>query len=432
MHITNGQNRYEILFMNGLKKYNREKDVEKYDVEKNNVEKYQQETIGSDGQSLDLAVENWFASHANCRKVFVITDRNVAKFQENELEGLLLYIKALGLEVHIKILEPGEGAKSLEMAESIWEQMAIKEFGRRDLMIAFGGGVIGDLTGFCASTYMRGMAYIQIPTTLLAQIDSSIGGKVAINLVQGKNLVGSFYNPDLVIMNSKFLKTLPDTVVSDGIGELMKYGYLGHSELMNTLKYFENTSGFKNAIENDGILFDEMIQLALRTKKVVVESDFKELGLRRYLNLGHTIGHAIEHEENFRISHGHCVANGCLWALRIAGKWDEYLYLKALMNAYEMPILSEMDISKIMVYLRRDKKSEQNGVHFILPNSLNGLMVNLEVQNLEVERKQILNQYAEKRSLSDETFLLKVQNSVRVQWISFEDLEKKLNELVEG
>lgn len=423
MHITNGQDHYEILFMNMLRKDDREE---------HDGETHQLNAIGAEGKVLCLAVENWFANHTGCRKVIVITDRNVAKFQENELESLVLHMREIGIEVHSKILEPGEGTKSLGVAEDLWIEMAIKEFGRSDLMIAFGGGVIGDLTGFCASTYMRGIAYVQIPTTLLSQIDSSIGGKVAINLAQGKNLVGSFYNPDLVIMSSKLLKTLPNAVVSDGIGELMKYGYLGHSELMNTLKYFRNISGFNNAIDNDGVLFDEMIQLALRTKKIVVENDFKELGLRRYLNLGHTIGHAIEHGENFRISHGHCVANGCLWALRIAGQWDEYSYLKALMEAYEMPILTEIDLSKIMVYLRRDKKSEQNGVHFILPNPLTGLMVNWEDKNPKDERIQILEQYEKKRNLSDETLLLIIQNSARIQWISFEALEMKMNELVEG
>ncbi len=417
MDITNDQDRYDIIFTSNLNS--------------DDLMKNQNNGIGSESCVAGHAMATWFAIHLRCRKVIVITDTNVAITLEDELKSLISYIRKLGLEVHYKALKPGENSKTLKNAEKIWEQMAESEFGRTDLMIAFGGGVIGDLAGFCASVYMRGMAFIQIPTTLLAQIDSSIGGKVAVNLTQGKNLVGSFYNPELVIMHGKFLKTLPNSVLSDGIGELIKYGYLGNPELLNTLKYFGDINGFKNAIENDMVLFDDMIQLALRTKKVVVENDFKEMGIRKYLNFGHTIGHAIESGENFKISHGHCVANGCLWALRIAGKWDDYYFLRSLMDSYGIPVLLEIDVSRIMVYLRRDKKSENNGVNFILTNSVQGHIENQEKISMVDTRQLILAQYKENSNLSDEEFLLKIKNSARIQWFSFDELQKKLSVLAE-
>lgn len=392
MKISSGQDSYDILFSN---------------------------TIEDVGRGL----QDWFLLHPSCKKIFVVSDCHVAEVQKHKIKYLRDSLRDVGLDVNIKIIESGELSKSLEAAEIIWSQLAELEFTRGDVLIALGGGVIGDLTGFCASTYMRGIDFIQIPTTLLAQIDSSIGGKVAINLPQGKNLVGAFHNPALVIMHSQFLETLEAEILSDGIGELIKYAYLGHLEILDTLEYLSNLNGFKCAADANDPLMIEMMLLSLRIKKTLIENDFKETGVRRYLNLGHTIGHAIEKGAHYQYSHGHCVANGCLWVLRLTGNEQGYLRLKNIMLAYRIPILDELKISDLMIFLKRDKKSESGGVHFILPNGGESCTIGLKDGN---QLEQILSYYEGNRSLSDERFLAAIQESAQIQWMPFDELEEQL------
>lgn len=394
MKVISGQDCYEIRFTNNIDEVN-------------------------------AGLKKWFDGRPSCKKVLLVIDGNLAIIQEAEMCGMSSFLSSIGLDVSVKIIESGESSKSLEKAEMIWSHLAELQFTRKDVLIALGGGVIGDLSGFCASAYMRGIEFIQIPTTLLSQIDSSIGGKVAVNLSQGKNLVGAFYNPAMVIMHNQFLKTLKDEVLSDGVGELVKYAFLGHNEILSTLEYYDNLEGFRNAISENHLLIGEMMALSLRIKKVLVENDFKESGLRRYLNLGHTLGHAIEKGEAYRYSHGHCVANGCLWALKLADHEASYEQLRKLMSAYRIPILEDLKISDLMGYLKRDKKSEDGGVHFIIPNPSTPVIIDRGERALEEEDGlgTILDAYENHKNMSDALFLEGIQMSAKVQWIPFDTLE---------
>jgi 3-dehydroquinate synthase len=239
---------------------------------------------------------------------------------------------------------------------------------RKSALLALGGGVVGDVTGFIASTFMRSIPYIQIPTTLVAQVDSSIGGKTAIDLPEGKNLLGTFYQPKGVFIDVKFLDTLPEEELSSGLAEAIKYGVIDSVEVFNFLE--RNIDAIK---ERDRDLLEEMIGNACRIKKGIVEIDEKEMGMRRVLNFGHTIGHAIEAESNFTISHGAAVSIGMVAAVRISEimhgfpKRDGERIERLLESAgLSCRIPQTITTDGIMARLRADKKKEGDRINFVL------------------------------------------------------------------
>lgn len=287
------------------------------EVATNDLRPYEIIFINQIKRSAGSLVCDWLSMHSKCTQVVFITDDHIANVQRDYIEAMVDIISSREGVCITEITVPaGEQSKSLATCEQLWEKLSEVGFSRTDLLIAFGGGVIGDLVGFCAATYLRGVSFIQIPTTLLSQIDSSVGGKVAINLPLGKNLVGQFYNPEMVMIDSTLLRTLAPNVLRDGLGELIKYAFMGDSLLLAWLEQQDDISAVQNMIIDTPATLEQVIHRCLEIKKAVVEKDFKEHCERKWLNLGHTFGHAIEAAESYRLGHGYCVVLG----LYVAGE----------------------------------------------------------------------------------------------------------------
>ncbi len=237
-----------------------------------------------------------------CRAL-ILTDDHVAPLYANTLASSL---QSAGFAPEIYTVPHGEGAKSLDTLGKLLEHLAANRYTRTDAMFALGGGVIGDLCGFCASIYLRGIPFVQVPTTLLACVDSSVGGKTAINLDAGKNLAGAFYQPRLVICDPILFATLPPDIFADGCAEVIKYGVINDAELFGFLQ-----DGISPASEL-------VISRCVQNKRDVVEKDEFDTGARMLLNFGHTIAHAIEKLSDFEISHGSAVAMGMVSVMRAA------------------------------------------------------------------------------------------------------------------
>lgn len=369
--------------------------------------------------TIEDVVTDWILNHPKTSRVIIITDEVVYKCQQREITKLQLKIsemEAVSIIATVYVIPEGETSKSIQVAEELWTYMADLNFGRNDLLIAFGGGVVGDLTGFCAATYLRGVSFIQIPTTLLSQIDSSVGGKVAVNLPQGKNLVGQFYNPEMVIINVSYLITLSDEVFVDGLGELIKYGYLGDEILLQWLLHHPNLLGLRQELREKPLEFEKLVKRCILIKDAIVRVDFREQGIRKYLNFGHTLGHAIEQWSAYELRHGHCVVLG-IWmvfhmAMQSAASPSEYkglanriVELEAIMEQYEIPLVNGLTASKLMPFLRNDKKSELNGIQFIWPRAIAN--ENLFDSN-EMDQAQIIEM---------------AESNMQIKWISMTDLE---------
>lgn len=273
--------------------------------------------VNLDEKSYDIVIQkdlkDYFGEYIKTvfdgKKVAIITDDNL-----NDIygEAIKKNIENEGFEVEVISVAPGEKSKSFSVLPGIYNKLLDFKLTRSDLIIALGGGVVGDLAGFVASTFLRGISFIQIPTSLLAQVDSSVGGKVAVDLERGKNLVGSFYHPELVLIDPNMLGTLPEKYFNDGLGEVIKYGCIKSKELFEKLEGFENKEDLK---ENIG----EIIYECCNIKREVVENDEKDLGERMVLNFGHTLGHAIEQIYNYETySHGEAVAIGMNMISKIA------------------------------------------------------------------------------------------------------------------
>lgn len=298
----------------------------------------------------------------NGRKIAVITDKNVFKLYGNSLkEALLKY----DYSPYFIILEPGEKSKSIETLNAVYGELVKCEITRSDLIIAFGGGVVGDLAGFAAATFLRGVNYVQFPTSLLAQIDSSIGGKVAVNLEQGKNLVGNFYQPRKVIIDPDILNTLPEKFIKDGLGEVIKYACIKDSKLFDRLSNIKSKEGLYENLEY-------IIYTCCNIKKNLVEIDERDNGVRMLLNFGHTLGHAIENYYNYEFTHGEAVALGMYYITKKSeamgytepGTADEIkdLLINFKIN-YNLPDLN-MEVIRKSIYL--DKKNISGKINLVL------------------------------------------------------------------
>lgn len=303
-----------------------------------------------------------------------IGDKNFVVIISREVYKLYSNILKFPKE-KIFILKDGEKEKNIKNYAKILDFTLKNHLTREDAIIAIGGGVVGDLAGFVASTYMRGINYIQVPTTLLACTDSSVGGKTAINTSYGKNLVGSFYQPNSVFINVNFLKTLDERQFKSGLGEVIKYGFIEKSCLCNeelNLMNFLNENAQK-ILNRDILTLADLIKICIKLKISVVNQDEKEKGLRKILNYGHTYGHAIEKITNYRkYTHGECVICGILFALNFAfknGKIDkEYKFLcEDLVSKFNFPKIPQFDTNKILNIMKTDKKAGNNYITLILP-----------------------------------------------------------------
>ena len=236
------------------------------------------------------------------KKICVVTDAVVAPLYGEKEQALCTSLEKAGFEVHRYIFPGGEDYKNINIIEEILEFLASKHFTRSDLLLALGGGIVGDVTGFAAASYLRGVDYIQVPTTLLAIVDSSVGGKTGVNLKAGKNLAGAFWQPRLVLFDPEVLSTLSYKLKLDGIAEAIKAGVIAD-------KFIFDSINMKQSLDEPDFLTN-LASLAIEVKKKVVEEDERDNGSRQLLNFGHTIGHAIEKCSNYKISHGHAVAMG--------------------------------------------------------------------------------------------------------------------------
>lgn len=300
------------------------------------------------------------------KNFIVIMSRKVYKLYSN----ILKFPKE-----KIFILKDGEREKNIKNYTKILDFALKNRLTREDSIIAIGGGVVGDLAGFAASTYMRGINYIQVPTTLLACTDSSVGGKTAINTSYGKNLIGSFYQPNSVFINVNFLKTLDERQFKSGLGEVVKYGFIEKSclcdEELNLMNFLNQN--VQNILNRDILTLSDLIKICIKLKIAVVNRDEKEKGLRKILNYGHTYGHAIEKITNYRkFTHGESVIGGILFALNFAfknGKIDkEYKFLcQDLISKFNFPKIPQFDRNKILNIMKTDKKSGNDYITFILP-----------------------------------------------------------------
>ena len=275
------------------------------------------------------------------------------------------------------ILKDGENEKNHKNYIKILDFALKNKLKREDSIIAIGGGVVGDITGFAASTYMRGINFIQVPTTLLAATDSSVGGKVAINTKYGKNLIGAFYQPKAVFININFLKTLDDKQYKSGLGEVLKYGFIEKSCKPNDEAHVINflTEHYEKILSKDALTLKELIKMCIELKIAVVEQDEKENGLRKILNYGHTYGHVIETLTGYRkYTHGQCVIEGIYFALKIALKLNlidkEYKFLcEDLIKKFGYEPLIKFNTDKIMSVMTTDKKATGEYIKFILPTA---------------------------------------------------------------
>lgn len=285
-------------------------------------------------------------------KVMIITDRTVG--------GLYLknFQNAFSCDTSSIIVEAGESSKSLNVAANIYDQLSNNRISRKDCIIALGGGVVGDLAGFIASTYLRGIDFIQIPTTLLAQVDSSVGGKVGINTSMGKNLVGSFYQPKAVYIDYGTLDTLAFREIKSGMAEVIKYACIYDYD------FFEKLESYSlNSIKNH---YKTIIERCIQIKSYVVKIDEKEAGLRMILNYGHTIGHGIEKYYDLSVyNHGESVGIGMMYMAYIDKENIESKRLLDLLDQYQLLRKPDFEINRMMSYLLNDKKSIANKVNLI-------------------------------------------------------------------
>ena len=298
-------------------------------------------------------------------------------FSQNEIfnlygDSLLGELKSNSFQIEKFILPDGENAKSLSALEGIFSQLIELGCDRSSTFLALGGGVVGDSAGFIAATFMRGVDYIQIPTTLLAMVDSSIGGKTGVNLPAGKNLVGAIWQPKAVVIDPKLLESLPEREISSAMGEVIKYGSILDKDLFNLVA--DNMDDLLNL--SNVKLLTEVIGCCAKLKADIVAEDEREGDKRRILNFGHTIGHALETHFGFdTLRHGEAVAYGMLAAGKLSTQISnfQFQYFEMLQNTIQklpLPKLPEFEPEQILQIMQRDKKVRDRKIHFVLLEEL--------------------------------------------------------------
>lgn len=303
-------------------------------------------------------IDEYFKSD---RKFVIFTDDNVYENYRNFIDDFKNTYKE---RMYLYVMRPGEGSKHISNIEGAYEFLVENNITRKDAIIALGGGVVGDFSGFIASTYMRGIGFIQVPTSLLSQVDSSVGGKVAVNLDSGKNLVGSFYQPELVIIDPEFLKTLESRVFFDGLAEVIKYGLILDEEIINILEKCNNRD---EIMDNIIILISKSCSL----KKDIVIEDEKENGLRAVLNFGHTIGHSIEKLGAYKeYSHGEAVGIGMIMMIESGIKngiceEDTLKRVKNILDKFRLPVRVEYSNRQLLENMGNDKKFQGDTIKLV-------------------------------------------------------------------
>lgn len=316
------------------------------------------------------------------RRVAIIADSNTASLYGEEVKSIL---EGNCKKVILYAFPAGEENKTLDTVKNIYKTLIEEKYDRKDLLLALGGGVVGDITGYAAATFLRGIDFVQIPTTLLAQSDSSIGGKTGVDFDGYKNMVGAFYMPKLVYMNVGTLKTLDDRQFYSGFAEVMKHGLIKDAMFYEWL--LENMYEIH---DRDLAVLEEMVMRSCTVKKLVVEKDPKEQGDRALLNFGHTIGHAIEKAKNFELMHGECVALGAVAAAFISWKhnWlsmEEYYEIRDMFVPFNLPIsIDNINPEEILALTKSDKKMAADQIKFILLKKVGKAVIDTTVTDEDI------------------------------------------------
>ena len=283
--------------------------------------------------------------------IYVVTDTTLKKKYGNKLASILS-----DFDVKFFVYEPGESNKNIDTYQQLLSKMIEDGIKRTSLIIGFGGGAVLDMTGFIASTLYRGTRLVSIPTTIISQIDASIGGKNGVDFLGYKNVIGNFYNPLAIFIDPEFINDLPNSELTNGYGEIIKTALIGDKLLFNFIK-------------NNSKLDEELIIRLVSVKVNVVEQDYKDVSTRRILNFGHTMGHAIESKSKFKFSHGEAIAHGMIFAIKLGMKLgitnpDVLDQVKEIFNKYNLA-KEEINYKEYLDYIKYDKKSDSKGIEFI-------------------------------------------------------------------
>lgn len=342
------------------------------------------------GRSYYIQIGSGLLGHFDFRgfagsKYIILSDSNTKKlFGETLTENL----SRQKLSVELIEIPAGENSKKLELVETLTRELARRGVDKKAIILALGGGVVGDIAGFVASVYERGIRYVQIPTTLLAQVDSSIGGKTGVNIPEGKNLIGRIYQPLAVVIDVQTLTTLPDAEIKNGLAEIVKYAIIKDRKLF---RYLEN-----HIKERDHKFYTEVIRRAVEIKTSVVKKDEKEEEFRKILNYGHTIGHAVEILSKHRIPHGEAVAYGMVYEGRISERLG---FLKRSALERQNNLISKLGFftkfdfepKELVEIMRRDKKSIDGKLYFVLPEKIGKIHQKGKMVAMPVEAKIVLD-----------------------------------------
>lgn len=339
--------------------------------------------IGSD---LLKNIGSFCVKHKISRTIVLITDENVSRYY---LSGVVKSLEQKKFKVHTIVLPPGEKQKSIQSAEKIYTKLLEWNIERSSTIVALGGGVVGDLAGFIAATYQRGIEFIQIPTTLLAQVDSSVGGKVGINHPLAKNMIGAFYHPKFVLADTNVLQTLPKRELICGMGEVVKYGVILDEKFFSFIE-----KNFSKALSGNKKILSHIIRRSCELKAYVVSRDEKEQNLRAILNFGHTIGHALERAGKFSsLKHGEAVLYGMIAETAIAFvsgmiSIADKERLERLIQQVPIPSLSSLRLHKtdLLETMKKDKKVKDSSIRMTLPFTIGKISLPMNVDEKLIVR----------------------------------------------
>lgn len=316
------------------------------------------------------------------RKLCIVSDTNVSRHYLNQVAD---HVKEYAKQVETFVFPAGESSKNLDTVYSLYEHLIKANFDRKDLLIALGGGVVGDLTGYAAATYLRGISFLQLPTSLLAMVDSSIGGKTGVDYHAYKNMIGAFHQPKSVYMNLSVLLSLSDRQYYSGFGEIIKHG------LIKDANYYEWLKEHSSEIQSRDLpLLKQTIYGSCLIKREVVETDPKELGERALLNFGHTVGHAVEKLMEFKLLHGECVAVGMAAAAYLSckrgGITEHQLEdIISVIQSFQLPVsVSGLNTEDILNIMLHDKKMESGKLKFILLSGIGHAVIDTSLTREEI------------------------------------------------
>lgn len=322
------------------------------------------------------------------KKLCIVTDETVNRLYGKKDDLLWTTLESSGFDLYKFVFPGGESTKNMETISRLLEFLADNRFSRSDVLIAFGGGIVGDVTGFAAASYMRGVEFVQLPTTLLATVDSSVGGKTGVNLSAGKNLAGAFWQPSLVVFDPNLLSTLQHHTILDGIAEAVKAGFIGDITIPNRIKAYLDSSQKPSSISKDTEFLTELAACAVEVKKKIVEEDEHERGKRQLLNFGHTLAHAIEKCSGYEISHGHAVAKGMALVSAAADSlgWSNEScthILLDILKGFDFPLDCPFSPEELTAAALQDKKIRGSHITLVLPDSLGSCFLKtISIDNL--------------------------------------------------